>query len=114
MAIEKPELDTFPKLLLHHSTQRGERPAIREKRRGIWHTLTWKELADEAAALAAALTARGLERGSHVALVGDNRPRLHAAMCAAHWLGAIAVPLYQDATAEEMAEPILCAEATHV
>ena len=103
MAIEKAEADTFPKLLLHHSRQRGERPAIREKSRGIWRTVTWRELADEAAALAAALSARGLQRGAHVAFVGDNRPRLYAAMCAAHWLGAIAVPLYQDATADEMA-----------
>jgi len=58
MAIEKAEADTFPKLLLQHSKQRGERPALREKKRGIWRTVTWRELADEAAALAAALSAR--------------------------------------------------------
>ena len=100
------DLDTFPKLLMHHSRERGERPAIREKSRGIWRTVTWRELAEEAAALAAALSARGLQRGAHVALLGDNRPRLYAAMCAAHWLGAIAVPLYQDAAADEIASPI--------
>lgn len=113
MAIEAGQ-DTFPKLLLHHSGQRGERPAIREKSRGIWRTMTWRDLADEAAALAAALSARGLQRGAHVALVGDNRPRLYAAMCAAQWLGAIAVPLYQDASAEEMVSPIQNAEITHI
>ena len=90
-------LDTFPKLLLHHARERGERPAIREKSRGIWRTVTWRELAEEAAALAAAASARGLQRGAHVALLGDNRPRMYAAMCAAQWLGAVALPLYQDA-----------------
>jgi long-chain acyl-CoA synthetase len=114
MAIEKVEPDTFPQLLLHHSKQRGERPALREKKRGIWRTVTWRELAEEAAALAAALAARGLQRGAHVAFVGDNRPRLYTAMCAAHWLGAVAVPLYQDATAEEMVSPVQNAEITHV
>ena len=114
MAIEKAEADTFPKLLLHHSRQRGERPALREKKRGIWRTVTWRELADEAAALAAALSARGLQRGAHVAFVGDNRPRLYTAMCAAHWLGAIAVPFYQDATADEMASPVQSAEISHI
>jgi long-chain acyl-CoA synthetase len=114
MAIEKVELDTFPQLLLHHSKQRGERPALREKKRGIWRTVTWRELAEEAAALAAALAARGLQRGAHVAFVGDNRPRLYTAMCAAHWLGAVAVPFYQDATAEEMVSPVQSAEITHV
>lgn len=80
MAIENVEADTFTKLLLQHSKVRGERPALREKKRGIWRTVTWRELADEAAALAAALSARGLQRGAHVAFVGDNRPRLYAAM----------------------------------
>lgn len=114
MAIGNTEPDTFPKLLLRHAQQRGDQPAIREKSRGIWRTMTWRELADEAAALAAALSARGLQRGAHVALVGENRPRLYAAMCATQWLGAVALPLYQDATAEEMLSPIQSAEVTHV
>jgi long-chain acyl-CoA synthetase len=108
------DLDTFPKLLVHHSSERGERPAIREKSRGIWRTVTWRELAEEAAALAAAASARGMQRGAHVALLGDNRPRLYAAMCAAQWLGAIVVPLYQDATADEIASSIESAKVTHV
>ncbi|MBR1266007.1 AMP-binding protein [Bradyrhizobium sp. AUGA SZCCT0222] len=114
MATENVRPDTFPQLLLRHSRERGERPALREKKRGIWRTVTWRELADEAAALAAALSARGLQRGAHVAFVGDNRPRLYTAMCAAHWLGAIAVPLYQDATADEMVAPVQSAEITHI
>jgi len=114
MAIGNLDLDTFPKLLMHHSGERGERPAIREKSRGIWRTVTWRELAEEAAALAAAASERGLQRGAHVALLGDNRPRLYAAMCAAQWLGAIVVPLYQDATADEIASSIESAKVTHV
>jgi len=106
--------DTFPKLLQARAEHSGESPAIREKKRGIWRTTSWRGLADEAATLAAALAERGVTRGTHVALVGDNRPRLYAAMCAAHWLGAIVVPLYQDARAEEMAAPIRAAGATHV
>ena len=112
--IEKLDADTFSKLLLRHGLQRGQKPAIREKHRGIWRTLTWRDLAEEAAALAAALSTRGLRRGAHVAIVSDNRPRLYAAMGAAHWLGAVAVPLYQDASAEEMVAPLQCAGATHV
>ena len=114
MAKELSDLETFPKLLLAHAKQRGGHPAIREKNRGIWRTLTWHDLADEAQALAAALSARGVGRGSHVALVSDNRPRLYTAICAVHWLGAIAVPLYQDASAEEMASLLQRAEASHV
>ena len=103
-------LDTFPKLLMHHAQVRGDRPAIREKDLGIWQTWTWKRFADEVRALAAGLYADGLRRGAHVALVSDNRPRLYAAMCAVQCLGAVPVPLYQDAVAEEMMFPIQNAE----
>jgi long-chain acyl-CoA synthetase len=102
--------DTFPKLLIHHAEVRGHRPAIREKHLGIWQTWTWREFADEVQALAAGLAAEGLRRGGHVALVSDNRPRLYAAMCAVQCLGAVPVPLYQDAVATEMMFPIQNAE----
>jgi long-chain acyl-CoA synthetase len=103
-------LDTFPKLLMHHAATRGERPAIREKDLGIWQTWSWRRFADEVRALAAGLRADGLQRGAHVALVSDNRPRLYAAMCAVQCLGGIPVPLYQDAVADEMVFPIQNAE----
>ena len=98
--------DTFPKLLLRHARERGARPAIREKALGIWQTWTWQELAGEVRAIAHGLSAMGFKRGDHLALVGDNRPRIYAAMCAAQCLGGIPVPLYQDAAAAEMAFPI--------
>ncbi len=114
MSLQTYSSDTFPKLLLEHAKNRGARPAIREKSRGIWQTLTWQQLADKVAALAAALQADGFQRGGHLALLGDNRPRLYAAMCAAQWLGGVAVPLYQDATADELAQPLQAADVTHV
>jgi long-chain acyl-CoA synthetase len=99
-------LDTFPKLLMHHARVRPERPAIREKDLGIWQTWTWREFAEEVRTIAAALATLGLKRGEHFALVGDNRPRLYATMAAGQCVGAIPIPLYQDAVAAEMAFPI--------
>ena len=96
-------LDTFPKLLMHHARVRPERPAIREKDLGIWQTWTWQQFAQEARYLACALAEDGLARGQSMALVGANRPRIYAAIAAAQCLGAIPVPLYQDAVATEMA-----------
>jgi long-chain acyl-CoA synthetase len=106
-------LDTFPKLLMHHARVRGEMPAIREKDLGIWQTWSWKEFADEVRALACGLAAEGFKRDDHLAIVGDNRPRLYAAMCAAQALGGVPVPMYQDAVAAEMAFPIQNAGITH-
>ena len=106
MATDERSLDTFPKLLMHHAATRAARPAIREKDLGIWQTWTWHQFAEEVRALACGFALQGLKRGDHFALVGDNRPRLYAALAAAQSLGAIPVPLYQDAVAAEMAFPI--------
>lgn len=99
-------MDTFPRWLMVHAQTRPARPAIREKSRGIWQTLTWGQLADEVVALASGLSALGLQRGDHVGLLGENRPRLFVAMAAVQWLGGVVVPLFADTTADEVAVPM--------
>lgn len=101
---------TFPRLLLEHAQRRPQAPALREKEYGIWQTLTWSELAELVKSLAAGLAAAGLQRGQHVVVVGENRPRLYASMLAAQALGAVPVPLYQDAVAAEFVFPLSNAE----
>ncbi len=93
--------DTFPRLLRHHAQARGDRPAVREKDLGIWQTWTWSQVEAEVRALACGLAAQGFGRGMHLAIIGDNRPRLYWSMTAAQVLGGIAVPMYQDAPAAE-------------
>jgi long-chain acyl-CoA synthetase len=95
-------LDTFPRLLLEHARVRGSAPATREKYHGIWQTWSWAEVAIEVRAMACGLAEMGFRRGDNLAIVGDNRPRLYWAMCAAQMLGGVAVPMYQDAVAAEM------------
>lgn len=95
--------DTFPALLLMHAHARGDRPAIREKDLGIWQTLSWAQVAEQVRYTAQGLAALGVTPGQHVAVIGENRPRLYISMMAAQALGAIPVPLYQDAVAQEMA-----------
>jgi long-chain acyl-CoA synthetase len=96
------ELDTFPRLLLHHAAVRGDHPATREKDLGIWQTWTWSQVGDEVRSLACGLAAQGFRRGMNLAIIGDNRPRLYWTMAAVQALGGVAVPLYQDAVADEM------------
>ncbi|HEX4779765.1 MAG TPA: AMP-binding protein [Usitatibacter sp.] len=94
--------DTFPKLLLRHARELPGRPAIREKHLGIWQSWTWSQVRSEVEFLACGLAAAGLERGMHVAVIGANRPRLYWTLIAAQVLGAIPVPFYEDAVADEM------------
>jgi long-chain acyl-CoA synthetase len=95
--------DTLPKGLLYNTRVFAKRPAIRLKDLGIWKTWTWEEALDEVRNFAIGLSALGIRRGDTVAIVGDNRPRLYWTMMAAQSLGAIPVPMYQDAVAQELA-----------
>jgi long-chain acyl-CoA synthetase len=97
---------TFPRLLLDHAAQRPHAAALREKEYGIWQTTTWSALAKEVRAMACGLAEAGLQRGQHLVVIGENRPRLYAAMLAAQSLGAVPVPLYQDAVPAEFVFPI--------
>lgn len=95
--------DTFPKLLLRNAEKFANRPAMREKNLGIWQTWTWSEVLDEVRAFALGLKKMGLKRGDSIAIIGDNRPRLYWTFLAAQSLGAVPVPVFQDAVADEMA-----------
>ena len=94
-------LDTLPRRLLHQAAVRPRHPATREKDLGIWQAWTWKQVATEVRAIACGLAAIGFKRGDHLAIIGDNRPRLYWAMAAAQCLGGVPVPMYQDAPANE-------------
>jgi long-chain acyl-CoA synthetase len=102
MQVEIGTPDTFPKLLLQHARERGDRPAIREKAFGIWQSWSWAGVRGEIEALACGLAQAGLRRGDHIAVIGANRPRLYWTLTAAQSLGAIPVPFYEDAVAQEM------------
>lgn len=94
---------SIPALLARNAREFGDSPAYREKEFGIWQTWSWAETEEEIEAFALGLLTLGVAEGDSVAVIGRNRPTLYWAMVAAQMCGAIPVPLYQDANAEEMA-----------
>jgi len=96
-------IESIPALLARNAVKFGDRPAYREKEFGIWQSWTWSEAADEIRALALGYLQLGVAEGDFIAIIGRNRPALYWAMVAAQSVGAVPVPLYQDAVAEEMA-----------
>ena len=80
-----------------------DRPAIREKDRGIWQTWTWRQYHDQVRDFALGLAALGVRRGDRLSVIGDNRPRLYAAQLAVQCLGGVSVAVYQDSIAKELA-----------
>lgn len=102
--------DTFGKLLAENARVRGGKPAMRYKSMGIWQSWTWAEVNAQARGLAASMTRLGIRRGDKIAIVGSNRPRLYWTMMAAQILGAVPVPVYADAIADELAHVLDNAE----
>jgi len=101
-AVRDAALDTFPKLLLDNATRYRNAHATREKEFGIWQSWTWHALSEDVQNIACGLVELGFQRGDKIAIIGDNRPRLYAAMCAAQALGGVPVPMYQDAASNEL------------
>jgi long-chain acyl-CoA synthetase len=95
--------DTFPRLLVLNARDFGARPAMRHKDLGIWQSWTWSETLEIVRAYAVGLSRLGVKRGETVAIVGSNRPKLYWSILAAQTLGAIPVPVYADAVADELA-----------
>jgi long-chain acyl-CoA synthetase len=106
--------DTLPKLLQRNAKTMGRQPGMREKERGIWQTYSWRDCQAHVRDFALGLAAHGFKRGDKLAVLGDNRARLYWAQLAAQALGGMAVPLYQDSIASELAHVIGHAEVSIV
>jgi long-chain acyl-CoA synthetase len=100
--LDAPETSTLPKLVVRNARSFGAEPAMREKNRGIWQTLSWGDAAAYLQDLSLGLRTLGFGRGDKLAVVGDNRPALYLAQLAAQASGGIAIPVYQDAIATEL------------
>lgn len=94
-------LVSIPALMARNAQMLSRRAAYREKEFGIWQAWTWAEAYAETRALAMGFLALGLKRGDFIAVVGRNRPSLYWSIVAAQMCGAVPVPLYQDAVADE-------------
>jgi long-chain acyl-CoA synthetase len=114
MSVVVGPLATLPRYLLRNAREFGARTAIREKDRGIWQSVTWREYHDHVRDFALGLAALGFRRGDKLSVIGDNRPRLYWAQVAAQALGGISVPVYQDSIARELAYVLDHAEVSVV
>ena len=96
-------LDTLPKLLAHNAAGHGGEIALREKRFGIWRSLTWADYQERTRAIALGMRRLGIVAGDVVGLIGDNRPEWVMGEIAAHALGARSLGIYRDALDDEAA-----------
>ena len=80
----------------------GSRPALRYKRYGLYHDLTWEDYRAESLAVAAALVDAGLEPGDRVGLLAENRIEWLIADMAILAAAAVNVPPHAPLTARQI------------
>src|SRR6202012_4442186 len=85
--------------LERHALMQPGAPALRF----LGHTVTWAELRRRVAALAGALSRRGVGSGDRVMVLMWNRPGVGESVLAANMIGAIAVPINFRLTPAEIA-----------
>jgi long-chain acyl-CoA synthetase len=93
---------TLIRILARNAALLGQRVAMREKHLGIWQETSWAQLLDDTLACAAGMEHLRFGRKDALLVLGDNRPRLYMGMLAAGMLGGYAMPVYPDATHDEI------------
>jgi long-chain acyl-CoA synthetase len=81
----------------------GPRPALRYKRHGLYHDLTWNAYREASAACAAALVGAGIRPGERVGLLAENRLEWLIADMGILAAGAVNVPPHSPLTARQVA-----------
>ncbi|MFC3786963.1 long-chain acyl-CoA synthetase [Sphingopyxis italica] len=101
MKLENPHLDHFPSLVamfFDRAERGGEDPFLWRKADRAWHPLSWRQVANQVAALAHNLRELGLKEGDRVVLVSENRPEWCIADLGIMAAGCITVPTYTTNT----------------
>lgn len=105
---------TLVRLLAGNARQMPDRVALREKDRGIWQEITWAQMHESVLRCAAGLRELGLQPGEGLLILGDNRPHLYMGMLAAGALGAYPMPVFPDATPDELMHVVGNVPVRHV
>jgi long-chain acyl-CoA synthetase len=101
--VQRIHRDSLPGRLVHLAHDRGDDPALREKRLGVWEERSWAGYRDEVLATAIAMLDAGVERGDHVAILSENREEWVFADLAAQAIGARSVGVYPTNPEPEVA-----------
>ncbi len=101
MKLENPHLDQFPSLVamfFDRADKGGDDPFLWRKADRAWQSLSWREVAEQVAALAHNLRKLGLKEGDRVVLVSENRPEWCIADLGIMAAGCITAPTYTTNT----------------
>ena len=92
---------TIADMLPHTLAGHANSVAIRYKRDGSWHDVTYAQLSEIVQELGLGLIDLGIEQGERVSILANTRPEWSYADMAATSAGTVVVPIYQTNSPEE-------------
>jgi long-chain acyl-CoA synthetase len=101
--LEGIERDTLTRIFYGGIDRFGGMEALRFKRDGAWRSMTYREVEQRVARVAAALNSWGLTPGERVAILSENRPEWAVVDYATLALGAVVVPVYPTLPPDQVA-----------
>src|ERR1700693_1702291 len=85
---------TLARIFWDRVEKSAARPAQQFKRRGVWETLTWREVGEAVREIAAGLVALGRRPGEAVGILSTSRAEWVQADFAVFSAGCITIPIY--------------------
>ncbi|MGA2320728.1 MAG: long-chain fatty acid--CoA ligase [Solirubrobacteraceae bacterium] len=92
---------TIADLVPRSAAEHAERIAVRYKRDGAWHDVSYAQLAETVQEIALGLIALGIEPGERLCILANTRPEWSYVDMAATSAGTVVVPIYQTNSPEE-------------
>jgi long-chain acyl-CoA synthetase len=92
---------TIADLIANSAVEHAEHTAVRYKRDGTWHDVTYAQLADIVEEIGLGLIDLGIQAGERVCILANTRPEWSYVDMAVVSAGAVAVPIYQTNSPEE-------------
>jgi long-chain acyl-CoA synthetase len=92
---------TIADLIPHSAAEHADDVAVRYKRDGTWHDVSYGELAEIVQEIGLGLIDLGIEGGERLCILANTRPEWSYADMGATSAGAVVVPIYQTNSPEE-------------
>src|ERR1700691_449605 len=92
---------TVADLIPRAAAEHAEHTAVRFKRDGAWHEVSYTELAEIVQEIGLGLIDLGVQPGERVCILANTRPEWSYADMGATSAGAVVVPIYQTNSPEE-------------
>src|ERR1700693_4998587 len=101
-------------LIPRAATEHAAKTAVRYKRDGAWHDVTYAQLAEAVQEIGLGLIELGVQHGERVCILANTRPEWSYVDMAATSVGAVVVPIYPTNSPEECLWVISDSQATTI